>query len=193
MTDSENISTASATYCYVHPGRETSLRCKRCEKPICASCAQRTPTGYLCRECVSQHQKIFDTAVWSDYLIVFITSAVLSGLAAIATIIVASIIWGIVIIALAPLAGSMIANVTRRFVKNHRSSALNYTLVAGMIIGALPVLLMSGLPALFVMLSGGGDIMGSLFAFGPLLWQIVYLVLAIPMAYSQFSGLVFKR
>jgi hypothetical protein len=191
MTETETIPTA--IYCYVHPSRETSLRCKRCERPICASCAQRTPTGYLCKDCVNQHQKIFNTAVWWDYLIVFFTTAILSGLAAIATIVITSIIWGFFIIFIAPLAGSIIANVTRRFVKNHRSPALNYTLVAGMIIGAIPVMLMSGLPALFVLFSGGGDIMSSLSFFSPLLWQIVYLVLAIPMAYSQFSGLVFRR
>ena len=181
------------TYCYAHPGRETGLRCKRCERPICASCVQRTPTGYLCKDCVREQQKKFNTAVWSDYLIVFITSAILSGLAAVATIIITSIIWAIFIIVLAPLAGSMIANTVRRFVKNHRSPALNYTLVAGMIIGTLPVLLMSGLPALFVMFSGGGDIMSSLAFFSPLLWQIVYLVIATPTAYSQFSGLVFRQ
>jgi hypothetical protein len=190
MTES---TTSTATYCHAHPNRETSLRCKRCDKPICASCAQRTPTGYLCKECVNQHQKIFDTAVWSDYLIVFFTSSILSGLAAIATIIITTIIWGFVIIVLAPLAGSMIANVTRRFVRNHRSSALNYTLIAGMIFGALPILLFSGLPALLSMFMGGGDMIGAIYMFSPLLWQIVYLVMAIPMAYSQFSGLVFRR
>jgi hypothetical protein len=191
MTNIEN--NPAVTYCYAHPGRETGLRCKRCERPICASCAQRTPTGYLCKDCVNQHQKIFNTAVWYDYLIVFFTSATLSGLAAVATIIITSIIWGIFIIVLAPLAGSMIANVTRRFVKNHRSPALNYTLVAGMIVGTLPVLLMSGLPALFVMLSGGTDVMSGISFFSLVLWQIVYLVIATPLAYSQFSGLVFRQ
>ncbi len=190
----ETQSNPTAIYCYAHPGRETGLRCKRCEKPICASCAQRTPTGYMCKDCVSQHQKIFDTAVWTDYLKVFLISATLSGLAAVATIIITSIIWGIFIIGLAPLAGTMIANATRRAVKNHRSRALNYTLVAGIVIGALPVLLMSGLPALFLLFTGGeGDVMGSLSFFSPVLWQIVYLVLATPMAYSQFSGLVFRK
>lgn len=193
MTDSETISTSPATYCYAHPGRETSLRCKRCEKPICASCAQRTPTGYLCKECVSKHQKIFDTAVWSDYLIVFFASAFLSGLGAVATILITSIVWGFFIIGLAPIAGTLIGNATRRFIKNRRSSPLNYTLVAGIIVGTLPILLISGLPALLMMLTGGGDILGSLFSFGPLLWQIVYLVLAVPTAYYQFSGLVFRR
>ncbi|MBK9603831.1 MAG: hypothetical protein IPO36_18645 [Anaerolineales bacterium] len=93
----------------------------------------------------------------------FFTSATLSGLAAVATIIITSIIWGIFIIGLAPLAGSMIANVTRRFVKNHRSPALNYTLVAGMIVGTISCFAdVSGPPALFVMLSGGTDVMSGI-------------------------------
>ena len=49
-------------YCYVHPNRPTSLRCNRCERPICAECAVRTPTGYRCPECIRSQQKIFDTA-----------------------------------------------------------------------------------------------------------------------------------
>ena len=37
--------------CYRHPKVETSLRCSRCEQPICANCAVLTPVGYRCREC----------------------------------------------------------------------------------------------------------------------------------------------
>lgn len=37
--------------CYRHPKVETSLRCSRCEQPICADCAVLTPVGYRCREC----------------------------------------------------------------------------------------------------------------------------------------------
>jgi membrane associated rhomboid family serine protease len=39
-------------YCYRHPQVETSLRCNRCNKPICLKCAQRTPVGFRCVECV---------------------------------------------------------------------------------------------------------------------------------------------
>ena len=39
---------------------ETSLRCNKCGKPICAKCAVRTPTGYRCKECVRGQQKIFE-------------------------------------------------------------------------------------------------------------------------------------
>src|SRR4030043_298820 len=48
--------------CANHPNRETSLRCKRCNKPICSSCAVLTPVGYRCRECVRGQQATFDTA-----------------------------------------------------------------------------------------------------------------------------------
>lgn len=179
--------------CYVHPNRETSLRCNRCERPICASCAVRTPTGYRCKECVRQQQKKFDSAVWYDYLIVLVVTAVLSAIASALTIVITSIIWGFFIIFLGPLAGMTIANMALRLVKGRRSRALNLTLVAGMVLGALPVLLMSGLLGLLAMLFGGGDFLSTVFLFGPLLWQVVYLVTAIPAAYSQFSGLLFRR
>ncbi len=185
--------TTGTLYCYNHPKRETALRCKRCERPMCTSCAVRTPTGYMCKDCVRQHQKTFDTAVWSDYLIVFFASSFLSGIAAILTIVITSVIWGFFIIGLAPVAGVGIGNLVRRFIRNHRSGALNLTLVAGMIAGAVPVLLVSGLPALFTMIAGGADFMSIIYAFGPLVWQVVYLALGVPAAYYQFSGLVFRR
>lgn len=185
---------STPVYCYAHPERETGLRCKRCDKPICASCAQRTATGYLCKECVKAHQKKFDTAVWSDYLIVLFAAMFFSALGAVATIIITSVVWGIFIIGLAPGAGILIANIARGFIKNRRSSALNYTLVAGMLLGAAPVLFISGLPALFAMfLAGGTNFMGLIATFAPAVWQIVYLALATPAAYSQFSGLLFRR
>ncbi len=185
--------TSGILYCYNHPTRETALRCKRCERPICTSCAVGTPTGYMCKDCVRQHQKVFDTAVWTDYLIVFFASSILSGLAAIATIAITSLIWGFFIIFLAPLAGGGIGSLVRRFVKNRRSRALNFTLATGMIAGALPVMLLTGLPGLAVLLLGGADFLSSIYAFGPLIWQIVYLALGMPAAYYQFSGLVFRR
>ena len=185
------------TYCYAHPGRETGLRCKRCERPICATCAQRTATGYLCKDCVQAHQKKFDTALWSDYLIVFFTASILSGLAAFATMLITAVVWGFFIIFLAPLAGTMIANAARYFVKNHRSPALNYTLAGGIVAGALPIIIIfSALPVLSLWFLGGNsgeNLIGAFYMFSPLIWQIVYLVLAIPAAYGQFSGLFFKR
>src|SRR4026208_504791 len=76
MTESTTL------YCYVHPTRETALRCNNCERPICAACAVRTATGYRCKECVRERQKTFETAEWYDFVFGFIIAAVLSAIAA---------------------------------------------------------------------------------------------------------------
>jgi hypothetical protein len=70
----------NALTCANHPDIETRLRCKKCEKPICPKCAVHTPTGYQCRECIRSRQKIFDTSLPQDYVIGFITAAVLSAI-----------------------------------------------------------------------------------------------------------------
>jgi membrane associated rhomboid family serine protease len=38
--------------CYRHPGRETGVRCQRCERPICPACMVPAPVGVQCVECV---------------------------------------------------------------------------------------------------------------------------------------------
>ena len=38
-------------YCYRHPDRETYVRCGRCDRPICTSCAMMGPVGLRCRTC----------------------------------------------------------------------------------------------------------------------------------------------
>src|SRR3990172_8784093 len=65
-------------YCANHPDVETTLRCNRCEKPICAKCAVLTPTGYRCKDCVRNQQKGFETAQWYDYLLAFSVGIILS-------------------------------------------------------------------------------------------------------------------
>jgi MFS family permease len=183
----------STLYCYVHPTRPTLLRCNQCERPICVSCAVRTPIGYRCKECVRGQQKIFDTALWSDYVIVFFTGAVLSAIASIIALLITSIVWGIFVIVLGPLAGAVMGNIARRLVKNRRSNALNIMFAVGIVMGALPMLLVLGLGGLLVMLSGGADVLGGIASLAPLLWQFAYLATAVPSAYSQFSGIFIRR
>ena len=42
---------ANQTYCSRHSDTVTSLRCVRCEDPICTQCMVSTPVGFRCREC----------------------------------------------------------------------------------------------------------------------------------------------
>ena len=68
-----------ATFCAVHPDRETGLRCNRCGRLMCAECAVLTPVGYRCRECVRQQEDKFFNATQSDYVIITAICAALAG------------------------------------------------------------------------------------------------------------------
>ena len=171
--------TSTPMYCANHPGVETSLRCKRCGKPICARCAVRTPTGYRCKECVRGQLKIFDTAVWSDYLLGFLTAAILGFLASLLARLVSglSFIGWILIIIGAPSAGMVIAEGVRLVTRKHRSRPLFITIAAAVVVGALPVVLI--------------DLI-TLNVFG-LIFQAIYLFIATPVVYTRLSGIQLNR
>lgn len=175
--------------CYRHPRVETALRCNRCEKPICPKCALKSPVGYRCPDCVKTQQKVFDTAVWSDYLLVFFLGGFFSFLGGLAVALITSLIWGYVVFFLAPGLGLFIGNMMRRIVRHH-SPRLNYTFLAALILGPLPFALVLGVGTLALFLFGGEFDLFSMFSlFGPAVWQVIYLIMAVPAAYAQFSGI----
>jgi len=134
--------TPETLYCANHPGAATSLRCNRCEKPICTKCAISTPTGYRCPECVRGQQKLFDTTVWYDYPLAFFISLILAGIGSFLIRLVGGF-WLIIVIFLAPAAGVVVAEAVRRAVHRRRSLHLWKVMAAGIIIGCLPMLLVS--------------------------------------------------
>ncbi|HEY5902307.1 MAG TPA: hypothetical protein VIU39_07125 [Anaerolineales bacterium] len=171
--------TETTLYCYVHPNRETSLRCNNCNRPICASCAIRTPTGYRCRECVRGQQKVFDTALWQDYVLGFVVAGALSALASfLATLVGGFGFFMLLIMSIAAsTAGIIIAEGARLVTRRRRSRPLFLTVAAGMILGALPVI---GFQVLNLNVWG-------------LIAQALYLVIAVPVMYSRLSGIQFFR
>ncbi|MCA1709800.1 MAG: rhomboid family intramembrane serine protease, partial [Actinobacteria bacterium] len=44
----------TAPVCVRHPGRETSVRCTRCDRPACPTCLREASVGYQCVDCVAQ-------------------------------------------------------------------------------------------------------------------------------------------
>ena len=174
------IDSPAPVYCANHPGMETSLRCNNCGKPICAQCAIHTPTGYRCKECVRGQQKIFNTARWVDYLLGFGTAALLSFLASLLMGLISGIAglfgWLIIIIA-SPTAGVIIAEGVRFVTRKHRSRSLFITVAAGVIFGVLPYIIFS-------------LVRFNLFG---LIFQGIFLFLAVPVVYTRLSGIQLKR
>jgi len=176
------------TYCYIHPDRETSLRCNRCERYICPSCAVRVPTGYTCKNCVRDHQRKFDTAVWYDFIIGFFLAAILSAVAAFLVTLISGFFYGLIILFAAPAAGTIIARIMLVALRRHRSRPLFLTVAAGVIAGAIPAII-SQITSLLVYMRFNGAEGLSIWSLLPVIWIVVYLFIAVPVVYAQTSGI----
>jgi hypothetical protein len=175
------VQTAETTlYCYRHPTIATTLRCNRCERPICTQDAILTPTGYRCPECIRSQQKVFNTAVWYDYLLGFGIAFFLS--------LIASILFGMagtwlgffaffVVIPGGPIAGAIMAEAVRFVINRRRARTLFLTIGVAAALGALPTVLFF------------------LFNFSPyaLIFQGIYLFTAIPTLVYRLSGIRIGR
>jgi hypothetical protein len=163
MTDS-----APKLYCANHPDVETSLRCNKCEKPICAKCAVLTPTGYRCKECIRGQQKIFETAEWIDYPLIFVSVTILAYLGSLI-----AFRLGFFIILLAPLAGGVIAEIARAITRHRRSKRLYLLAAAAAIIGCVPL----GLQFILQ------------FSLLGLIWHLAYTILMTSTLYTRLAGI----
>jgi hypothetical protein len=169
-------------YCVNHPQTETTLRCNRCENPICTRCAVRTPTGYRCKTCVRGQQKIFETAEWYDYPLALLVSGILAFLG---SLIVPRL--GFFTIFLAPIAGTIIAEIVRAILRRRRSTRLFRMTAIATALGSVPLMVLY-LAETFSGMSGAG-----LFRLLPLLWQALYVFLVTSTMYYRLSGIQVRR
>ena len=133
--------------CYRHPERVTSLRCYNCERPICMSCANKTPVGYICPECQREAEDAFFNSRPADYLIASLVSLPISLVAGFLMVnfFSSSFLFFIFIFFISGAVGSFIGRITKRAIGGRRGRYLPALVVVMMILGvaipALPLLL----------------------------------------------------
>jgi len=156
------------------------LRCNRCGKPITPETAVLTPTGYRCQDCIRQQQKVFDNTKWMDVVIGFLISGIIAFAGS----------WfvprlGFFTILIAPGIGTLIYKAVRLAVKQRRSKLLNSSILAGALIGSLPLLV----PAMLNVITMSTELISVLGNLTPLIWRVVYTVLVATTAYAQTKGI----
>jgi hypothetical protein len=165
-----------ATYelvCYRHPDRTTSLRCYNCDRPICISCANKTPVGYICPECQREAEDAFFNSKPLDYLIAVLVSLPISLLAGyLIGQLTGSFFFFLIIFFVSGAIGGFIGRITKRAVGGRRGRYLPGLVVAMMITGA-------ALPAFLNFLLGGGLNLFGLLGVG------IYLFVGASAAYWQ--------
>jgi hypothetical protein len=174
-------SEVTVLYCENHPQIETTLRCNRCEKPICARCAVLSPTGYRCKQCVQGIQKTFDTTEWYDYPLVFLLAA---GLAFLGSQLVPFMRFFTIFVA--PIAGVAIAEAVRFAIRRRRSRRIYKVSTIATALGSLIPVLFTLLAVLLLLAQGRSIGLGVLF---PLLWQGIYTFIVTSTVYYRLGGI----
>jgi hypothetical protein len=152
-------------YCAAHPERDTELRCNRCNRYMCSSCAVRTPVGYTCRQCVRGHEDKFFEGNLVDYGLVAATCAIGGAL----TPLVMMLIGGFLIIGfiVAPAIGGTAAQIALQLTRRRRGRYSGY--VAGGSVFA------GGMVSALLLVGGFG------------LFTLLFLALATSAAYARFK------
>ena len=119
-------------YCYRHPDRETWVRCGRCDRPICTSCAMQGPVGSRCKQC---GRPAFDplTSFTAGQLSLGIAAAIGGGL--VAGFIVSRI--GFFAIFVSYFAGGLVADLVLRATGYKRGPVMLAIVLGGLAAGVL--------------------------------------------------------
>ena len=157
--------------CYIHPKRETQLRCNRCDRPICIKCATHTPTGYRCPECIRSQQKVFVTTKWFDPIIAALITAIVAYLGSFLAF------FGFYSILIAIGAGFAAVWLVKKAINNRRSPLLKFVMGGtALIISLIPVLI-----EIFQQIQYYGFVLDIY----SIIWKLAYAVL--------ISGYIFYR
>jgi MFS family permease len=140
---------------------------------MCVDCAVKTPTGYRCKECVRGQQKIFETAIYQDFIYGILIALALGYIGGLISTRI-----GFFVIFLAPFAGGIIAEAVRKVIQRRRSKKLFQAVTAAAVVGAL----FSASPLLLALLFGSVNLFG-------IIWMLVYVVLMTSALYYRLAGI----
>lgn len=155
MTETTQTPTTLDTlYCANHPGRETMLRCNRCDKPICVDCAVQTPVGYRCRECVRAQKATYYNAKPADAVIGALIALALGAAFGIPAYLILGMLgfFSFILAFIAgPAAGGLVAEVIRRALNKRRVQSLKWLAPVAYAVGVLLVgiFIFAGFPGAF--------------------------------------------
>jgi hypothetical protein len=117
-------------FCYRHPGRETRIRCGRCDRPICTRCAMQGPVGFRCRTCGTLANDPLTTIRPGQALIGL---AIAFGLGLVTAFIAGRV--GIFSIIISFIAGGFVAEAVTRVIGWKRGTSILVIVLGGIIAG----------------------------------------------------------
>ncbi|MCA9898205.1 MAG: hypothetical protein KC433_08430 [Anaerolineales bacterium] len=148
--------------CYRHSNRSTSLRCYNCGKPICSSCAIKTPVGYSCPDCIREKEDVFFNIKPLDYLVAPAIGLVLSLVIGYLVVrFMTGLGWLTIIGAIfgGGLAGRFVGQLTKGAIGRRRGRYLPHVMVVMLVLGTavwlLPILIFNGFASLFAFIGPG--------------------------------------
>ncbi len=172
-------------HCTWHPDRVTLLRCSRCGRPMCTSCAVRHPVGMRCKECVRELRSPVYVVAPARAVAAGLVAGALSAVAAAVLLLVGGQLgfFGWLIAFLVGTAiGAGIADAASAVAGGKRGRSVQVAVVAGMVAGV--VLLAVAFASL-----RGGPLQGRLLAAGYVAARPIVLIYLFVAASSAAARL----
>lgn len=139
---------AATLHCYIHPDRETGLRCTSCDRPICADCVRPAAVGQLCPECAKARRPVNYQVSAGNLVVAAVITLIYSVVITYLAVQLLSMIgfFGfIVALFLGPVAGDLLVRLIDRLTHNKRGRPLQLAVGICYTLGALPLTLLIAL------------------------------------------------
>jgi tetratricopeptide (TPR) repeat protein len=137
----EPVAPLDTLTCYLHPDRETGLRCTNCDRPICGECATRAAVGQLCPECAKARRPINYQVGGTELLftgVIALVYGLLISFVALQALSMIGFFGFILAFLLGPMAGDLLVRMTDRVTKNKRGRSMQLTISICYALGAMP-------------------------------------------------------